>query len=278
MAYIGRSVDKISNIETLDNITFDGSSSYSLTKNSVGFSPSASQNILISIDGVVQSGNFTVSGSTIDFGVAISSSSVCNFIIHLGVGLVTSPSDGSVGTSQLASNAVTNAKINDGEITNAKISSTAGIATTKLGTGAVLQVVQTGTTTSTSTTSTTFVDTALTASITPSSTSNKILVLCQCTVRQQTGSANGSYMAYQIFRDGTGIGQIGHCGTRERGSDLDHVGSSSILSALDTPSSTSSVTYIVKIKSFNSAVSGYLNDTSGGSGTGSTMTLMEIAG
>jgi len=146
------------------------------------------------------------------------------------------------------------------------------------GMGKLLQVVQTGTTTSTSTTSTTFVDTALTASITPSSTSNKILVLCQCTVRQQTGSANGSYIGYQIFRDGTGIGQIGHCGTRERPGSIDHVGSSSILSALDTPSSTSSVTYIVKIKSFNSVISAYLNDTAGGSGTGSTITLMEIAG
>ena len=113
MAYIGRSVDKISNIETLDNITFDGSSSYSLTKNSVGFSPSASQNILLSIDGVVQSGNFTVSGSTIDFGVAISSSSVCNFIIHLGVGIVTSPSDGSVTTAKIQDDAVTKDKVSN---------------------------------------------------------------------------------------------------------------------------------------------------------------------
>ena len=32
MSYLGRDVDKISNIETLDNITFDGSSSYTLQK------------------------------------------------------------------------------------------------------------------------------------------------------------------------------------------------------------------------------------------------------
>jgi len=35
MAYIGRDTDKISNVEVLDNITFDGSSSYTLQKNSV---------------------------------------------------------------------------------------------------------------------------------------------------------------------------------------------------------------------------------------------------
>ena len=111
MAYLGRSVDAISNIETLDNITFDGSSSYTLQKGGSNFVPSSANAILISIDGVVNAGNFTVSSSTIDFGVAVSSSSVCNFIIHLGVGLITSPSDGSVNTDQLAATAVTPAKM-----------------------------------------------------------------------------------------------------------------------------------------------------------------------
>ena len=119
MAYLGRAVDSgaISNIQNLDNISFNGSSSYSLTKNSVAFVPASASNLLISIDGVVNATNFTVSGSTIDFGVAVSSSSVCNFIIHLGVGIITAPSDGSVGTSQLASTAVTTAKIADDAVT-----------------------------------------------------------------------------------------------------------------------------------------------------------------
>ena len=113
MAYLGRDVDKISNIETLDNITFDGSSSYTLQKNSVNFVPSSANAILISIDGVVQSGNFTVSGSTIDFGTAIAGTSTCNFIIHLGVGLITSPSDGSVTTAKLQDDAVTKDKVSN---------------------------------------------------------------------------------------------------------------------------------------------------------------------
>ena len=112
MSYLGRDVDKISNIETLDNITFDGSSSYTLQKGSVNFVPSSANAILISIDGVVQSGNFTVSGSTIDFGTAIAGTSTCNFIIHLGVGLITAPSDGTV----------TNAKLSSGSL--AKLSAT----------------------------------------------------------------------------------------------------------------------------------------------------------
>jgi hypothetical protein len=96
MAYIGRDTDKISNVEVLDNITFDGSSSYTLQKNSVNFTPSSANTLLVSIDGVVQAGNFTVSGSTIDFGTAVAGTSTCDFILHYGVGLITTPADGTV--------------------------------------------------------------------------------------------------------------------------------------------------------------------------------------
>ena len=102
MAYIGRDTDKISNIEKLDTITFDGSSSYTLQKNSVNFTPNSANSLQVSIDGVVQAGNFTVSGSTIDFGVAIPSTSTCDFIFHYGTGLITTPADGTVGLAQLS--------------------------------------------------------------------------------------------------------------------------------------------------------------------------------
>ena len=114
MAYLGRGLDKISNIEVLDNITFDGSSSYSITKGSVAFTPNSAQSCLISIDGVVQATNFTVSSSTIDFGVAIPSTSTCNFFLHYGTGVAFTPSDGSVTTAKLGSNAVTSAKMFSG--------------------------------------------------------------------------------------------------------------------------------------------------------------------
>ena len=111
MAYIGRGTDKISNVEVLDNITFDGSSSYTLQKSSVNFTPSSANTLLLSIDGVVQAGNFTVSGSTIDFGTAVAGTSTCDFVLHYGVGLITAPSDGTVTAAKLASNSVTYEKI-----------------------------------------------------------------------------------------------------------------------------------------------------------------------
>ena len=119
MAYIGRDTDKISNVEVLDNITFDGSSSYTLQKNSVNFTPSSANTLLVSIDGVVQAGNFTVSGSTIDFGTAVAGTSTCDFILHYGVGLITSVSDGTVTTAKIGANAVTNAKLNNDIISGA---------------------------------------------------------------------------------------------------------------------------------------------------------------
>jgi hypothetical protein len=102
MAYIGRDTDKISNVEVLDNITFDGSSSYTLQKNSVNFTPSSANTLLVSIDGVVQAGNFTVSGSTIDFGTAVAGTSTCDFILHYGIGLITTPADGTVTSAKLS--------------------------------------------------------------------------------------------------------------------------------------------------------------------------------
>ena len=124
MAYIGRDIDKISNVEVLDNITFDGSSSYTLQKGGSNFTPSSANTLLVSIDGVVQAGNFTVSGSTINFGTAVSASSTCNFILHYGVGLITAPADGTVTTAKLADSSVTTAKLNDASVSLAKLTAT----------------------------------------------------------------------------------------------------------------------------------------------------------
>ena len=111
MAYVGRGTDNISNVEVLDNITFDGSSTYTLQKGSVNFVPTSANNILVSIDGVVQANNFSVSTSTIDFGVAIAGTSTCNFILHFGTGLVTTVQDGAITSAKLGADSVTYAKL-----------------------------------------------------------------------------------------------------------------------------------------------------------------------
>jgi len=102
MSYIGRGIDQIDNISTLDNLTFNGSdATFNLTQNSVAFVPVSADALQIQIDGVIQSGNYTVSGSTVTFDFVPSGSSVCNGIRHFGVGVLTVPSDGSVNMAQL---------------------------------------------------------------------------------------------------------------------------------------------------------------------------------
>ena len=96
MAYIGRGTENISNVEVLDNLTFDGSASYTLQKSSTNFVPSSANNLLISISGVVQQGNFSVSGSTITFDTTVSASDTCDWILHYGTGLITTVADGAI--------------------------------------------------------------------------------------------------------------------------------------------------------------------------------------
>ena len=114
MAYIGRNLEQFSNVEKLDNITFTNSAGpYNLLKGAVAFTPVNAQSLLIEVDGIIQaSDSYTVSGSTITFGVSMASTSTMNSIVQLGVGLISTPADDTVNTSSIVDGAVTGAKVN----------------------------------------------------------------------------------------------------------------------------------------------------------------------
>jgi hypothetical protein len=128
--------------------------------------------------------------------------------------------------------------------------------------------------------------TNLVASITPQSTTSKILVLADICASQ----ANNSYNAFfRVTRNGTAVGvgnASGYSGTATsafRTSDGGEIGTVSI-NYLDSPSSTSSVTYQIQIcNSGGSSAYSYVNrpanSNNGWEQTGaSTITLMEISG
>ena len=103
MAYIGVGLDRIQTVEKLDNITFNGGSTYNLTKGSTAFTPIGADHIICSINGVVQFGNFTVSGSQITFtGASLTSSDTMDFIFQIGTGVALTPNDNSVTASKLS--------------------------------------------------------------------------------------------------------------------------------------------------------------------------------
>ena len=138
MAYIGQGLNRFSNVEKLDVITpatATGAGPYNLTKGSVAFTPSSADTMVVSIDGVVQYGNFTVSGSTITFDAALADANTCDFIYHMGTGLLSTPVDNSVSTAKIVDSNITTAKINNSAVTNDKLAGS--IANAKLSNSAI---------------------------------------------------------------------------------------------------------------------------------------------
>jgi len=174
--------------------------------------------------------------------------------------------------------------ITDGTIVNADINASAAIAGTKLsGAGKVLQVVSTFKSDTATTSSTSFADVGLSASITPSSASNKILVLSDA----KFGGASGNLWYVQFVRNSTIISNGDASATRISCNFATDGTGQSIhifnvgLSFLDSPSTTSSTTYKLQFRS-RAGAAVYLNrtgqDRDGEDGrTGSSITLMEIA-
>jgi len=130
------------------------------------------------------------------------------------------------------------------------------------GGGKVLQVVSATTTTSTTSTSTSFSDSGLSASITPSSASSKILVLTNQVLLVVRVSSNGRIGRIRLMRDSTEISgnasgseMLGISVAANSGQDI-RMASGFSYTYLDSPSTTSSVTYKTQIAVQASGASG----------------------
>ena len=166
-------------------------------------------------------------------------------------------------------------KIQDNTIVNADINSSAAIAGSKLvmPTGSVLQVVYATAHSEVSTSSSSYVASPLTATITPSSTSSKILV-----------SYSGSFYHYSavqvsstIYRGSTDIAAIGsnygimRSWQQSSRGFFPHQGQ-----ILDSPNTTSATTYTVYVKKNSGEYT--IDFPTASVHTFPSITLMEIAG
>ena len=165
-----------------------------------------------------------------------------------------------------------------------------GISAQPVFPGNILQMVQTVKTDTFSTTSTSYVDvTGMSASITPSSATNKVLVI----VNLSGNAINAIGGAPILLRGSTVINQADSAGSRQRSSFAgslftgDGTGDNlftlnSQVFYLDSPASTSSTTYKVQVKSFDGP-GVFINRQDDNTDTGdrvrtvSTITLMEVA-
>jgi len=165
-----------------------------------------------------------------------------------------------------------------------------GSAFVGIGGGKILQVVSTTKTDTFTTTSTSFVDiTGFSVSISPSSTTSKILVIFNVSVGADGGT---NAPTAQIMRDSTAIAIGDAAGSRTRATSLYYAGNGGGANAqnnfsnnfLDSPNTTSSVTYKIQVRSNSAAQTTAINrgtgDTDGASTARgvSTITLMEVAG
>jgi len=205
------------------------------------------------------------------------------------------PADKPLTSADITDSIITSAKIVDGTIANADINSSAAIALSKLSTtgtasssnflrgdgawseagataGQVIQVVSATDDTQRTTTSTSFVTASntLSVTITPSSASNKILILCSASVASLTGT---DFFNTTIYRNGStnlGNGNNGFSSNRA-GSDVvlySNIG----INYLDSPATTSATTYqvYIRIAANNGAINA--NNSRG------IITVMEIKG
>lgn len=183
--------------------------------------------------------------------------------------------NGTTGVSLVANNATINTPaISGGTLTSSTLvtptisGTVTGLTSASLPTGSVLQVVSaTSQSAQATTTSTSYVTTGFSASITPSSSSNKVLVLLSALGR----NGSGGQAFYTMYRGATDLASVRSfkqlynpsAGVLDGAIDM---------SILDSPSSTSSVTYTVYFK--GSAGTTYF----GLDNSMVSLTLMEIKG
>jgi hypothetical protein len=111
MAYIGKQ-PVVGNFVKLDAITTSATATYNLLNGGVAYFPQTANNCIVSLNGVIQSPTsaYTISGSTIVFSDALTSSDTIDFILVLGDVLnIGTPSDSTVGFAKVTSNLITGA-------------------------------------------------------------------------------------------------------------------------------------------------------------------------
>jgi hypothetical protein len=277
MAYIGKT-PTIGNFQVCDAISVvNGQAAYTMQVGSVNVSPETANHMLVSLNGVLQApgSSYTVSGSTITFASNLVTGDVINFIHILGSVLdLGVPSNDTVGAAQIKDDLIsgTTALASEPADTDEFLVSDAGTLkridySLIKGGGKILQVIMASDSSQRSTSSTSFGTHSHTCSvdITPSATSSKIL----CLYTTNTHYDQGGSGALSIFRDSTNLGGSTH-GLIWVGPDAG--GLSATINHLDSPSSTSQITYSIQFK----ATSGGGNIYVGRNANLSQLTCLEI--
>ena len=109
MSYIGKE-PIVGNYIKLDAISVvNGQAAYTMQSAGVSFNPETAQNMIVSLNGVIQApiSSYTISGSTITFASNLATGDVIDFIVVLGDALsIGTPSDSTVNSAKLTGNLI----------------------------------------------------------------------------------------------------------------------------------------------------------------------------
>ena len=302
MAYIGTK-PTAGNFQICDAISVvNGQAAYTMQVGSVNVIPQSANHMIVSLNGVIQKpgSSFTVSGSTITFASNLATGDAIDFIQILGDVLdLGTPSDATVTAAKIGANAVTAAKLNNDIISGSTELASEPADTDEFlvsdagtlkridyslikGGGKIGQVVSTFKSDAFSSTSDGFFDiTGLSVSITPSATSSKILVISDLALG--SSDFNAFNIGFKVLRGSTDIG-ISTAGSNNYSGGFNFYGNDTTYAFgnakvfLDSPSSTSSLTYKVQGTKLDSSGTFYLNRRGSNDGVGgaSSITVMEV--
>ena len=266
MGYIGKQ-PIVGNFQVCDAISVvNGQAAYTMQVNSTNVEPETAFHMLVSLNGVLQKpgSSFTISGSTITFASNLVTNDVIDFIILLGDVLnIGTPSDDTVTAAKLNNDiisgltALTSAPADTDEFLISDAGTIKRIdASLVVGGGKVLQLVSGTKTDAFSTTNTSSHQaTGLSVDITPSATSSKVLILASF---MTSNTVDGEFADIALKRASSFIGgsnTLQMFDGRGRRAQQN-------MQFLDTPSSTSSLTYEVYMYTSGGGSTSKLNENS----------------
>jgi hypothetical protein len=289
MSYIGQT-PTVGNFQVCDAISATATDTFNLLVGGVAISPQSAQHCLVSLNGILQApiSSYTISGSTIVFASAITTSDSIDFITVLGDVLdIGAPSDATVTNAKLAQDiisgetelAVAPASTDEFLISDAGVLKR--VDASLVGRGKVGQIVSAIKTDTANTTSTTAVTTGLSVTITPTATSSKILLQANIGAAANSAANNRTYFAFNGGNTATYIGDAA-TGHETAVGFVTHRTSYDMFSAsmtyLDSPATTSATTY--SIYYWGNTGTTYFNssptlDTGNGNGA-SSITAIEV--
>jgi len=146
-------------------------------------------------------------------------------------------------------------------------------------TGKVLQVKSVNYSTAETITSTSFTATGLSLSITPASSSNKILIICSPHLRMDRNADNAAYKV-ALYRDSTAIMEDDATNAyfaEFAGTSTTDIRTKQSYEFLDSPSSTSAITYKLYLANQDASSGGQVILNFNNTNINSSLTLMEIS-